>query len=260
MRTPRVSLVSLASASLLAGAMVVVTGTPAAAKKKAKPYPTVTCVASKQKAAAAYCQKALASWAAWEKSQDGAKRDASLGDAFATLEETWAEAEATSTAAGADCSDTTIATSALGAFLDSAIGALVDGVNAGLDLGDAKQAGCGQKILKAAGSTCAALLEAESKYLKNPAKKNAGAKRDGAQEKAAEKLENKVSGILEKNCPSEATANGVAGSVSALATRMIQDTTNSPQVDSARFETFTPSGPVDYLGRTYTSVCMEGSP
>jgi len=261
MKSPRACVVSLASASLLAAAFVLVAGTPAAAKKKPKPYPTVTCVASKQKSVARYCETALAAWAAWEKSQDDAKRDDRLQKASdILLGYAFYEAEETSTAAGADCTDTTITASALGAFLDSAVGALVDDVNAGLDLGDAKQAGCGQKILKAAGSTCAALLEAESKYVKNPGKKNARAKRDDAQEKAAEKLENKVSGILEKGCPSDATGNGVAGGVSALAARVTQDTTNSPQVDSGQFETITPSGSVEYQGRTFTSVCMDGSP
>jgi hypothetical protein len=262
MKSHRASRVSLASASLLAAAIVVMAGTPAAAKKKPKPYPTVTCVAAKQKAVATYCKKALAAWASWEKSQDGVKRDASLDKAATALDDAWAKAEATSADAGADCTDTTITTSALGAFLDSALGALIDDVNAGLDLGDKKQAACGQKILKASGSTCAALLKAESKYVKNPAKKNARAKRDDAQDKAVGKLQKKAADILEKGCPSDATGAGVAGSVSALAAQVTQDTTNSPQVDSTQFETITlaPSDTVEYQGRTYSAVCMDGSP
>jgi hypothetical protein len=239
--------------------LLVVSGTPAAAKK-VKPYPTTTCVSSKQKAVATYCKKALGAWAAWEKSQDDAKRDQALASASDKLDQAWADAEAKSAEAGADCSDTTVATSALGAFLDSAIGALVDDVNAGLSLDDGKQAGCGQKILKAAGETCAQLLNAEGKYLKNPGKKNAGSKRDDSQEKATTKLESKVSGILEKGCPSDATGSGVTESVSALAARVTQDTINSPNVPSGQFATIAPDGPVEYQGRTFNAVCMDGSP
>jgi hypothetical protein len=256
----RIAVVSSASASLLVLGIVLGIAAPADAKKKAKPYPTTTCVATKQKAVATYCKKALSAWSTWEKSQDGAKRDASLAAAADKLEGAWTDAEAKSTAAGADCTDTTVSTSALGAFLDSAIGALVDDVNAGLDLGDKKQAGCGGKILNGAASTCASLLQAESKYLKNPAKKNAAEKRSNAQEKAAEKLEAKVNGILEKGCPSQATGNGVAGSVTALAAAVTRDTTNSPQVDDTQFQTITPNGSVEYQGRTFDAVCMNGSP
>src|SRR6185436_1740187 len=118
MVTPPTGTRVLASASVLALAIVMAAGAPAAAKK-VKPYPTTTCVSSKQKAVATYCKKALGAWAAWEKSQDDAKRDQALATALDKLESAWSDAEAKSAQAGADCSDTTVATSALGAFLDS---------------------------------------------------------------------------------------------------------------------------------------------
>ncbi|HWP64947.1 MAG TPA: pectin acetylesterase-family hydrolase [Candidatus Limnocylindria bacterium] len=249
---------SLVSASL-ALAAVVAAGTPAAAKKP-KPYPTIACVSAKQTALATYCKKALGAWAAWEKSQNDAKRAASLASAAGALEAAWAKAESKAAHAGVDCSETTASTSALGAFLDSAMEALVDDVNMGLDLGDNEQASCGQKILKAAGGACSQLLAAESKYVKNPGKKNAGSKREAAQEKAVNKLVSKVEGILAKGCPSSITADGVAGSVGAIAERLTHDTINSPSVPADAFATIAPEGPVEYLGRTFTAVCMDGSP
>lgn len=256
MKSHRRSVVSLALAAL---AGVAVAAGPAVAKKN-KTYPTLTCVAAKQKAAAAYCKSALAAWAAFEKSQDATKRDEALGKAGDKLEGAWTDAETKAAAAGVDCAATTVAADGLTAFVGSAIGALVDGVNAGLDLGDPKQASCGQKILKSAGAACSSLLGAESKYVKNPGKKNAGGKRDDARAKALDKVTKKVDSALAKDCPSETSGGAVAEAIEALAGTVTNDTTNSPNVDNAQFDTITPAGPVEYQGRTFTSVCMDGSP
>jgi hypothetical protein len=254
------SIPSLLALGALVLGVVLAGAAPAAAKKKSKPYPTTVCVAAKQKATGTYCQKALAIWAQWEKSQDGAKRDQALSAAAGALGEAWSKAENQSADAGVDCVQTTAAASTLGAFLDSAIGAIVDDVNTGLDLGDATQATCGQNILKGAGAACGQLLQIESKFLKKPAKKDPIGRRESAQADVLAKLATKVDKVLAKGCPSAATGAGVSGAVGAVADRVAQDTLNSPRVSGTQFDTITPSGPVEYQGRTFTAQCMDGSP
>ena len=240
-------------------ACVVTLQAGAAFAKKAKVYPTTTCVSAKQKAAAAYCGQALAAWAKWEKNQDDAKRQGAVAKATAKLEEAWAKAEAKAVSQGADCSDTTLSSSAAGSFLDSASGAIVDDLNDGLDLADKKQAQCGQKILKAAGAQCSALLKAESKFLKQTGKSSAAAKRDTAQDKARAKFSKAWAKATRQECPTNATEAGIGGQVDEAVARIVRDTTSSPNVSAGSFDSIVP-GPVTYEGRDLEARCMDGSP
>jgi hypothetical protein len=240
------------------GAVTAASGT-ALAMKKGKVYPTTTCASAKQQAAATYCGQVLKAWSKWEKNQDDAKRQGAVEKAANKLEEAWAKAEAKAASKGADCSDTTLASSTAGSFVDSVGGALVDGVNDGLDLGDKKQAQCGQKILKAAAAQCGALLKAESKFLKQTGKSSAAAKRDKAQDKARAKFSKSWSKATKNACPTNATESRVGEQVDAAVARLVRDTTASPSVSDTGFVTILPA-PVTYEGRDLEAKCMDGSP
>jgi hypothetical protein len=258
MKNSQISPVAPVLASFLAAALLV-GAAPAEARKKPKLYATGACVADKQGAAASYCKKSLHFWADWEKTGDAAKRDQQLAKAAADLAAAWTKAEALATERGADCTDTTAAASTLGAFIDSAIGAIVDGVNTELDLGDPKDRQCGQKALDAAGEACGKIVKAESKFLKELLKKNARRQREGAQAQASEQLTKRIDKLVEKGCAIP-PGSEVTGQVTALTDRITQDTINSPNVSSTQFDTIAPDGPVQYKGKEYNAVCMNGSP
>src|SRR5262245_14773755 len=108
-------------------------------------YPVNTCVATKEMAAATYCQKALAAWAKGQSKQEPAGRDEAIAAAAAKLTGKWGDAEAKSAKKDSDCADATLSSAAAIAEIDSAIGAIVGEVNDGLDLNDKDQASCGAK-------------------------------------------------------------------------------------------------------------------
>src|SRR5438477_1080650 len=102
--------------------------------KKSKPDPALSCLAAKHKTAATFCAAVLNAWSKFEKTGDSAKRDAAIAKAKMRLDVGWSKAEDRSSASGVDCAAAFLATSTAGAFVDSASGALVAAVNAGLDL------------------------------------------------------------------------------------------------------------------------------
>jgi len=186
-------------------ALVALAAVLPAAAFAAKPYPTNTCVADKQLDAAGYCATALRAWSKWERSQDAVKRDAKLAKARRQLAQGWAAAEARSTKAGVDCAQTTADAVAMAGITDSAIGAIVAGVNDGLDLGQKAHGGCGAKLLAGAGKTCAKLLAAESALVRTPAKDPDRAKRTAKRDKALARLAAAAGRAGGAACPTTAT-------------------------------------------------------
>src|SRR5438046_1875512 len=154
----------------------------------AGPYPVNVCVGRKQQLAASYCNSALAAWSSWETKQDAARRDDALEVAAGRLAGNWGDADAKALAKGTDCADTTLSATAAVSRIDSAIGALVGTVNDGLDLSQREHARCGAKLLKASAAKCAALLQAEARYVEKPAKDPHATKRDEARTKASDKF------------------------------------------------------------------------
>src|SRR5205814_7365843 len=115
----------------------------------AAPYPVNTGVGTKQELAAAYCKSTLGAWSSWETKQDAARREDAIQVAAGRLADKWGDADAKALGKGTDCADTTLSATAAVSQIDSAIGALVDTVNDGLDLSQREHARCGAKLLKA---------------------------------------------------------------------------------------------------------------
>jgi hypothetical protein len=223
---------------------------------QAAPYPTNTCVSSKQKAAAKYCKSVLQAWSSWETEQDGPARDGAIASASTLLDEKWAKAEDKSAARGSDCADTTATAPALRSLVDSAAGALVDDINGGLDLGTAADGKCGAALLKAAAKKCLKLLKAESKLVKTPEKDPDRLTLADARTKAADKFSK---AWAKQTCGTTATEAGAEAAVDQLVADVVLATTVSPNVDATQFTTYTP-GPTDYQGRTFTPICKDSSP
>jgi hypothetical protein len=228
--------------------------------RAASVYPTNQCVSTKQKAAGTYCKAVLGALAKWETSQDDTKRDAALVKAAAKLDGSWTKAEEKSAKAGVDCGDTTLTSAEARGIVDSASGALLADVNDGLDLGDKSDASCGGKLIKSAGALCAQYLVAESAYIKALAKDPTGEKRDAKKLKATDKFSKTWLKELGKGCNTNATPVTQGAHIASAVDQIVNETIVSPNVDDAQFTTISPTGPIQYQGKTLNPECMDGSP
>src|SRR5262249_13538699 len=143
-------------------------------------------VSRKQEGAGDYCRRVLKAWAGWDRDQDVSRRDKKIAAAAADLAKGWAKNEAKAAEDEVDCADTTASSSAVGAFIDSATGALVEAVNMGLDLDEKAGARCGRRLLEAAARKCSRLLGAESDLVRNPARDPHRTRHDTAAARASE--------------------------------------------------------------------------
>jgi hypothetical protein len=231
----------------------------AAHAKKTKPDAALACVAAKHAAAARYCAATLSAWSKFEKTGDAAKRDAAVARAADRLDAGWAKAEAKAADAGVDCGGAFLASSTAGAFVDSASGAIVDAVNDGLAAGSAARRTCGSKIVKLAALKCQALLGVESVYQKTRTKTGAADKRAAAVTRIQQKFAKAFGKAKRATCTTTATADAIEARVDAIVDRLVRDTLASPAAGDGPYVGISP-GPTDYEGRTFTPVCMDGSP
>ena len=240
--------------SILAVGIVLVAGSERAEAS----YPTNTCVGSKQKAAGEYCEAALQAWSKWETSQNARTRDAAIARAARNLGAQWKAAESAALAEEVDCADTTLSSAAARSFVDSAIGAIVGEINAGLTLRRRGTSQCG-RLLAAAALDCGALLKAEGTYIAALEKDSEGTARDAALARARSRF--KKAWLKEvRRCSTGADEADIEGRLDGISAGIVLNTTVSPNVDDTQFTAYSATGPVHYLGRDYSPVCMNGSP
>lgn len=239
---------------------LVTTGIALPAAAGAKPYPTNICVSRKQEAAGAYCKRVLKAWAGWERSGDAGGRDRKIAKAAAELDKSWTKAESKSAADGADCSETTLSTLALESLVGSATGAIVAAVNDGLDLAEKQDARCGRKLLDASAKKCAKLLGLEAEWLRNLAKDPQGVRRETGRTRAGAEFIDTFDRQRRLGCPTAVTGDGLEALVDGLVADVVTRTTVSPNVPDTTFVTLAPTGSTQYLGKTLTPVCMNGTP
>src|SRR5438105_1476678 len=223
-------------------------------------YPANGCVSTKQKDAAAYCAGVFKAWSKYETTQDAGKRDATIGRVGGKLDTLWSRAETVSAGAGSDCADTTLGAPALRAAIDSAAAAIVGDVNSGLDLGNKDDAQCGARLLRLAGAKCHALLGAESKFINDPSADPSRGGRDAAELRARAQFATGFFRTLHKGCPTNATVSAVEAAVDDVVASTVRDTTISPNVDDTQFTTYSPTGPIQYLGKTLNPTCVKDTP
>src|SRR5215467_2281388 len=122
-------------AVLTAFFMATLAASPALARhgQRGKLDPALACVGAKQRSAADYCGDTLRALARFEQTGNAGKRDALIAKAAKKLAAAWADAEATSSAAGTDCAAAFLTAPGAQTAIDSAGGALVGEVSTGLD-------------------------------------------------------------------------------------------------------------------------------
>jgi hypothetical protein len=223
-------------------------------------YAAQACAAAKQAAAGRYCQAVFDEWANWERVQDDLFRDGAIVIARQELADDWAAAEATAQAAGVDCADQALSAAAVAEIVDPAASAAAAAVNGGLNVGDEDDANCGAALLGAAADRCAAVLAAESRHVGDLVGDRDGSRRDADTAAAGAAFSAEWTATTAAGCATTATEAGVAALVDTAAARLVLDTIVAPGVTAGTYTTISPTGSIEYLGKTLTPVCMDGSP
>ncbi len=223
-------------------------------------FPAQTCAASKQTAAAQYCQAVLDAWATWETAQDASERGSEIATALNELRSAWSAAEADAEAQGTDCADLALSANQAAATIDEAAADLTANVNRGLDLDDDSEARCGRDVLNAAGEFCAALLDAEGIYLADLQADPRGVDRDAAQDDALQAFADDYDDATDGDCPTQASEAQVRSAVVATSDAIVADTVSAANLSDEEFTTISPSGTTVYRDKALTPVCMDGSP
>src|SRR5262249_4039819 len=144
------------------------------------------------------------------------QRDSKIAIAASELADAWSKREDAAATGGVDCADTTLSASGIAHLVDSASGAIVAAVNAGLDLHERPHARCGGTLLDAAAQKCARLLGAESTLVRNLAKDPHETTRNAAKARAAEKFSRVFTRVRQAGCPTAATGAGLESLVDDL--------------------------------------------
>jgi hypothetical protein len=246
------------SLALLLGAILACCLAPRPVRAGA--YPVNACVSAKQNQVGNYCRRALKAWAAFESGQMAARRGAALQRAAASLAAKWGRADTVALARGTDCADTTLGVAAAQALVDAAVGTIVGEVNGGLDLGVRAQAACGAHLLEAAAAKCGSVLKAESKFIAAPATDPHRITLDRSLLAASVTFSAAWNKEIAAGCPTTAQLADVESAVDGNRSSIVTQTIISPNVDDMRFTEISPSGPIRYLGRSFTPTCVFGTP
>ncbi|MFI5365876.1 MAG: pectin acetylesterase-family hydrolase [Candidatus Binatia bacterium] len=219
-------------------------------------YATNTCVGKKLSAASTACKQVLTAWKNWEKDQNSSTRDGAISSAGTKLANAWTSAETSATAAGADCTDTTVTGAAMQADLTSAVSNIMNSINAGGPPTSSSDIKCRQVLIKAAITACQNMLTAEGTFVKGLKSDVGGTKRNA---KLTTVLQSFTTAWTLAGCTAVTTPpSDVATELSALDTTAVTDTTISPTVSTA-WTMISPSGPVTYNGKTLTAMCTDAS-
>jgi hypothetical protein len=210
------------------------------------------CVSSKQAAAGVYAEAALDAWARWERNGNTAKRDAVLLRAAARLAHAFGVAEAKSSRAGVDCVDQTESASQLAIRIDAAAQDIAAEINTGLDLTDRRDMACGTDLLRAAARKVRRSLLAESRHTRKLPDGGDAARRDEEQVRAGELFDR---AWARADCPTGIDETATEERIDALRTDVVFHTVVSPLLDETEFQPVSPTGPVEYEGRTLEARC-----
>ncbi|PYR20153.1 MAG: hypothetical protein DMF98_23955 [Acidobacteria bacterium] len=216
------------------------------------------CAAAKLKSEAKKCRADLKAWAKWDTNQDASARDTAISTATVKLSDAFDRANAKAVSRGAECDETSLTGTEMGAAIDSAVGSIVTMINTGLDLTNASEAKCGAKLIRAAANECGGFLKAESSYFKKFNSDPQGTARDAAHTAVRNKFIATYNGIA-GSCPTAATSGDVDGAMSVMDSEEVSNTTTSPDLPSA-WTGRTPSSDITYGGTILHPICSHGTP
>jgi hypothetical protein len=221
-------------------------------------YAGNVCVGAKQAAAAAFCRSTFEAWASWNIDQDSEARNAASDAAGANLAEAWQAAEAVAEEQNANCADLALSSSGASMDMEERIQSVVEAINDALDLGQSEQAECGAALLTAAGDACEALLTAESVHVSDLLADSDRATLNAAKGTALDAFSSAWADATSGDCPTTATEESTRDHLEGLTDQIVFNTIVTPALDDTQYTTLIP-GQTDYLGRTYTPQCMQGS-
>ncbi len=220
------------------------------------PYAANLCVASKQSAAGAFCAEVFGAWT--ESGSNDMARLAEVAQAQARLDEAWSGAEAEASAEGVDCADLAWSSEAAGDDITRSVDAIAIRVRRGLDQAQQEAGSCGGARLGAAAEACRVALQAESQHVADLGDDPSGERLSAERELARQNFLVGYDQTASADCPLGPSASMVLPDVEALIDATVLDTIVSPGLDDEVYVTLTP-GPTEYLGRTYTPQCIQGS-
>ncbi|MGB8331627.1 MAG: pectin acetylesterase-family hydrolase [Polyangiales bacterium] len=221
-------------------------------------YAANVCVGAKQVASSTFCKSMFDAWSAWESDQDGGARDAAVEAARSALGDSWDAAESDAADAGADCADLALTSTDAASGIETWITSVVSSVNNGLDLGQTDQAACGAEVLAAAGDACEAVLSADGAHVGDLYADPDGSTLEAAKSAALDAFSTAWADATSESCPTSASEEDVRDDVQALTDELVRNTIIAPSLDDQQYTTLIPTE-TDYLGRTYTPQCMQGS-
>ena len=222
------------------------------------PYAGNVCVAAKQTAAGTFCNSVFEAWSLWEADQDDSARDSAVAAARVALRDSWDAAETAAEDEGADCSDLALPADEATPEIERSIQTIASSVNDGLDLGQVNQAECGAAILSAAGEACDEVLALEGEHVVDLYSDPEGSKLAAAKRSVFDALRIAWTDAATGDCPTNADENQTSDAVQRLTDEVVNATIVTPLLAIDQYTTLMP-GPTDYLGRTYTPQCMQGS-
>lgn len=223
-------------------------------------YPTNRCVGAKLSASAAYCRALARAWAAWDVSQNAAKRDASIAKATALLHQRWSKAESVAAAQGVDCSETTADVASARGNIDMWLQTVRSAIHSGLDLTSLPHARCSRALLQAVGAKCRAFLAAEATFVTRPAKDPQRVKRAERRNRAVTRFSRTWAKATATNCPTGASESTLQSLVEDWIGDAIELVTVSPAVPEDSFLTVTPPTSVNNRGEILRPRCAFDSP
>jgi len=217
---------------------------------RAAPNSLTQCAADKLQAAADYCDVIFA--------EDSSAADRAA--AAADLAAAWREAEAVAAADGLSCSDLALTASEAAAVVDGTRAAIADSVvGAGAAPGDP----CIDDFVARAGVMCTKSLIAESNYLvdilSDSARHNADTQRENERRAFLPRGDAALATCVTPEDDAKQVSNAARASVDAAVDDLSLATVAAPGVEEAAYITLSPTGSVEYEGRSLTPVCMDGS-
>ena len=214
------------------------------------PNSLTQCSADKLRAASDYCAVLF----------DGDSTPAQVARARAALTADWSRAEGGAAADGLSCSDLALAAAQAAEMLGETKSTLVDStVAAGADPGDP----CIADFLTEASVMCSEILAAESDHLVQLLDDSASQKLDQRRENARREFlprgDVALDACLAPESDPRQVSNAARAALDEVADQLANATVAAPGVDSEAYITLSPTGTTEYLGRSFTPVCMDGS-
>ena len=209
------------------------------------------CVSAKQRAASRFSASAFRAYGTWLIHGNDAIRDAQLAGPTQSLHRAFDRAEGVSAVQGVDCVDQTASAAAMESEILASAAEITEAISDGAS-GSRRDRICQKRLVFEAGRRTQSILDAEAQH--TAAVPNGGDRvaRDEAQDDAAESFREKWDRL---DCASGAGESEVSESLDALSDSLVFQTVVSPQLSGDGFEPVSPTGTVEYQGRTLEPRC-----